>query len=355
MKRVIYVTNHTGGVGFGGREQLSLLHSEVLSEIFGSGFERIELDGVAGFSKLFGYINGVSRSSIAHVCERIRVSGARLVFLDGSNLGKLAEAIRESIRGVEIVTFFHNCEARFFLGSLRQHPSVHALAVLVANHRAERLSVRWSDKLICLNQRDSRQLERLYGRGATHIIPMAMQDRLPINLPQMPTPPSEIYALFVGGTFYANRQGIEWFVDHVAANSPIKTYVVGKGFEKWKDRLERNGNVKVIGSVDSLAPWYLGAHFVIAPIFDGSGMKTKVAEALMFGKRVVGTPEAFAGYEAVVDSVGAVCETAPQFLAAVESEAARRFVGIDGELRSHYEDRYSFRAARDQLTRILSA
>ena len=355
MKQIMYVTNQKGGAGFGGREQLSLLHSNILLELFGGGFDRVELDGVAGVGKLLGYIDGVSRSSIHDVCERIRRSGAKRVFLDGSNLGKLAQAIRQSSRDVEIVTFFHNCEARFFLGSLRQQPSLRALGVLAANHRAERLSVRSSDKLICLSLRDSRQLERWYGRGGTHIVPMAMQDQLPPNLPRVPTPPREVYALFVGGTFYANRQGIGWFVNEVAARSPVKTYVVGKGFEKWKATLERNGNVEVVGSVDSLAPWYLGAHFVIAPIFDGSGMKTKVAEALMFGKRVVGTPEAFVGYEAVVDSVGAVCETAPQFLAALETEAARPFAGIDRELRLHFESRYSFRAARDLLARILLA
>ena len=40
----------------------------------------------------------------------------------------------------------------------------------------------------------------------------------------------------------------------------------------------------VVGEVESLAQWYHDAYFVVAPIFDGSGMKTKVAEALMYGK-----------------------------------------------------------------------
>jgi glycosyltransferase involved in cell wall biosynthesis len=184
---------------------------------------------------------------------------------------------------------------------------------------------------------------------------MAMHDRLPRELQKCDRNFGEKYALFVGGTFYANVQGIAWFIEHVAVNSPIKTFVVGKGFESWKDLLERNGNVQVIGSVDSLAPWYLGAHVVIAPIFDGSGMKTKVAEALMFGKRVVGTPEAFVGYEAVIARAGVVCESPAEFLAALENESKRPFIAIDPELRAIYEERHSFEAARDQLARILAA
>jgi hypothetical protein len=46
----------------------------------------------------------------------------------------------------------------------------------------------------------------------------------------------------------------------------IKICIVGKGFERYKKELELGGKVEVIGAVDSLAEWYLKAHFVIAPI-----------------------------------------------------------------------------------------
>lgn len=361
MKKLIFVTDCLDATAVGGREQLSRLISRALAELYSDQFETIELSegmdraGSSVRARLRGHINGATCRNIASVIEMVGYLRADQVVLNGSNLGRVAEGVRAAFPAVEVSTFFHNCEARFFRGSFRRHPTLRALGVLVANYSAERLAVKYSDKLICLNRRDSQQLERTYGRIGTHILPMAMHDQLPKDFAATPIEQLERYALFVGGTFYANRQGIEWFVDQIAAKSPIKTYVVGKGFEEWKAKLERYGNVEVVGSVDSLVPWYLGAHFVIAPIFDGSGMKTKVAEALMFGKRVVGTPEAFMGYEAVVDRVGAVCETPPQFLAALESEAARLFVGVDRELRAIYEDRYSFRAAREKLARILGA
>ena len=58
---------------------------------------------------------------------------------------------------------------------------------------------------------------------------------------------------------------------------------------------------------------------VIAPIFDGSGMKTKVAEALMYGKRIIGTREAFSGYEDIAEEVGWVCNTKEEFVAALRT------------------------------------
>ena len=353
MTQLIYITNHGPGSGVGGREQISRLHSEVLRDLIGDDFASVVLDSSAGAGKLLGYIDGVSRASIESLVTQIIHSGARQVFLDGSNLGRMAEGIKQAVPQVEVLTFFHNCEARFFLGAFRKNLRPHALGVLMANYLAERLAVRHSDKLICLNERDSRQLRRLYGRGATHLSAMALQDRLP-PLPEAVTPPVVgCYALFVGGTFYANQAGIAWFAEHVAPRVSVKTYVVGRGFEQHKAQLEQHQNIEVIGAVDDLAPWYLGAQFVIAPIFDGSGMKTKVAEALMYGKRVIGTTEAFTGYEDVAHRIGSICDTSEDFVRAIAGAAGNSHAGMDRNLRLIYEQRYSLHAARGRLAAII--
>lgn len=43
-------------------------------------------------------------------------------------------------------------------------------------------------------------------------------------------------------------------------------------------------------------PYFNNAELYIAPIFDGAGMKVKVAEALSYALPVVGTSHAFEGY-----------------------------------------------------------
>lgn len=99
--------------------------------------------------------------------------------------------------------------------------------------------------------------------------------------------------------------------------------------------------------------WYLAAKVVIAPIFDGSGMKTKVAEALMYGKRVIGTTEAFSGYEEVAPRAGWVCDTKEAFLSAVREAEGLELPKVDPQLRSLYERRYSAAAALRRLSQIL--
>ncbi len=264
-------------------------------------------------------------------------------------LVRFVKAAKQRFPNVEISTFFHNVEARFFMGSLKQTKSLRALAVLIVNYLAERKAVRYSDKIICLSERDSRLLGKLYGRAATHVSPMALQDRRPTDLDVSARENREMFALFVGGVFYANRAGIGWFVKHVVPHISIKVCIVGRGFEDFKSELEREGKVNVVGSVDSLAKWYRDSHFVIAPMFDGSGMKTKVAEALMYGKKVIGTPEAFSGYEGVAERAGWICATAEDFVAAIGQAKERIVHSFDPEMRALYVEKYSYPAARSRL------
>lgn len=355
------LTNQLHASPSGGRELLCKLNHDVLKDVYGDRlvlFElpRSRLQGLKTIANAFrGHIDGLSSAVIAEVLRIIQAQNIEKILVDGSNLGAFVKASKRMYPEIQVCTFFHNVEARFFLGSLRQAGTLRALLVLMVNYLAERKSVHFSDRIICLSNRDSGLLRRLYGRSATDVSAMALRDKLPKGerFPQVPA--REKFALFVGGAFYANRAGIAWFVKHVVPQIQIKIYIVGRGFEGLKDELEREGKVEVVGSVDSLAQWYLDSHFVIAPIWDGSGMKTKVAEALMFGKKIIGTPEAFSGYEKIADRVGWICKTADEFVHAIQCEEDREYVGLNPELRYIYEERYSFLAARARLAGILGS
>ena len=342
----------------GGRELLSKLNQDILEEFFGEGYIRYELSSERSGplrtlrNALHGYVDGVDSVMIHRALYEIEREEVAKVFLDGSNLGGFAQALKQKLPGVEITTFFHNVEVRFFGGALRVYKSPRALAVLLANYFAERKAVKYSDKIICLSERDSRLLKKLYGRGATHIAPMVLEDKCPATFILSPNKPPGHFALFVGGTFYVNRAGIAWFVREVVPWIDIPVVIVGKGFETIRTELEIPGKVIVIGEVDSLSDWYRRCWFVIAPIFDGSGMKTKVAEALMYGKKVVGTPEAFSGYEDIITQVGWLCTTADEFMVAIDAATASIVDSFNPALRGIYEYRYSMTAARKRLMEI---
>lgn len=353
------VTSALAASASGGRAMLGRLNHRILRELFAERLTVVELErpvrrtGLALAGAGRGHIDGLDGVVIQSVLDRIERDGINLVFLDGSNLGALAKAIKQSAPGVTVCTFCHNVEASFFWGALKRRRSLRALAVLAVNCLAERKAVRHSDVIIALSARDSDGLKRLYGRGATHVSAIAVEEPAaalevaqPVDRPK--------YALFVGGIYYANRAGIAWFAKHVSPRIGLRTIVVGHGFETFRTDLETSGAVEVIGGVDDLSSWYRGAHVVVAPIFDGSGMKTKVAEALMFGKRIIATPEAFSGYEAVAADAGWRCATADEFVAAITEAEALDLPDFDPVLRALYDEHFSYGAARDRLARILS-
>lgn len=355
----IYVGTTPGQNGPGGRQSLSTLLHAAFGEISGDGVleYRLPRPKTGAFAAMravvAGCIDGASSETANELIALIDRHQAVRVFLDGSNLGYLARAVRRARPTVKVFVFFHNCEARFFLGAFRRRPTLRSLAVLIANWRAERMSVVAANRLVCLNERDSELLSRLYGRQGTDILPMALVDRR--SPPSNPAFEPGSRFLFVGGLFYANLDGIRWFARHVAPRLSVPTSVLGNGMERHRQELESSGGVEVVGRVEDLGPWYAAARCVIAPIFDGSGMKTKVAEALMHGKRVIGTPEAFCGYEDVAGKVGVVCRTPGEFEAALVAESRREFVACDPALRAIYLERYSFDAAKARLAAILDA
>ncbi len=358
MPKLMLVASRVDEGPAGGRALLSRLIQRCLERLLGEDLVVHELDPAASkplsrIAGMCGYIDGLTPTRLDCIIEAARAVNVERIIIDGSNRGVLAAAIRKRLPHVEILTFFHNVEGRFFWGSLKRQRSVHALGVLLANYFAERAAVRHSDRLIVLSARDSDTLARLYRRRATDILPLAMEDRYFPDSHIGELPDATPFLLFVGGAFYANQDGITWFVEHVVPKIDIRTCIVGHGMETLRSRLERAGKVEVIGPVDRLQDWYLNARAVIAPIFDGSGMKTKVAEALMFGKKIAGTSEAFSGYEDVADNAGWVCDTRDDFVSAIKSVEREPPVRFDPDVRALYEQHHSEAAVLRRLGSIL--
>lgn len=356
--KILLITNTLHAHPRGGRELLCKLNYQALLESFSDGLRVLELKkmpkiGFRGyFRALAGHIDGVDSANITRMLELIANEGIKRVFIDGSNLGELARQLRKAYPALDITVFFHNVEAVFFWDSFKEMKSFRALAVCSVNYLSERKSVLYSNRRICLSGRDSGALRQLYGTSGTDVSAIALID----NYTQQHhyEVPIAKYALFVGGLFYANLSGIRWYAKNVAPTSPILTIVVGRGLLDYKEELERYGGIEVVGEVVDVEPWYRNAQFVVAPIFGGSGMKTKVAEALMFGKRVIGTPEAFSGYEAIANRVGLTCETAPGFLDAITAMCKSEMPDFDQTLRIKYLTEFSYNAAKDRLKAIMA-
>ena len=147
--------------------------------------------------------------------------------------------------------------------------------------------------------------------------------------------------LFIGSNFGPNLSGLKWFAENVMSQLPegISLYVVGQGMKVLEEEpTYQKNNIHIIGEVEDLAPWYYHADLVVEPIFEGDGMKTKTVEAMMFGKTILGSDEAFCGYEGLNNYL---CNTADEFVNRINCYKKNGVEKFNDEIRSIYLDKYS--------------
>ena len=113
--------------------------------------------------------------------------------------------------------------------------------------------------------------------------------------------------LFVGSrTHRVNQEGLLRFVAScwpgISARLPAaRLRVVGSGgWEELREMLEKTPGVTVVGRVDEVVGEYAKAALCVVPLFEGSGTKIKVLEALAHGRPVVVASHSARGYEPLV-------------------------------------------------------
>lgn len=291
---------------------------------------------------LKGQFDGFGGRTRRLFAERVR--GKRLVFVDQSVYGFACADAKRTDPACVTAVLFHNDEYRYYrdLALRAGRPQNLLLAPVV--RRCERAALEAADLVICLSERDSRLLSADYGRGADLIMPAVVEDRR--GGPSTPQPreaSAPFTMLFVGSAFPPNVEGVRWFVREVLPSVEGRLLVVGRGFESERETIA-GPRCEVPGGVDDLRPYYEMADCVISPIFWGSGIKVKTAEAFMFGKAIVGTDEAFEGYDA--RRAGAkYANTAGEFVAALRGLRDERARGESARrARSYYEASLSYGA-----------
>lgn len=141
--------------------------------------------------------------------------------------------------------------------------------------------------------------------------------------------------LFIGGRAPHNLQGISWFLSNVwprviSEFNEAKLWVIG---EVAKLIENDQPNVELIGPVEDLSPFYRKSALCIIPLQSGSGFKTKLIEALAFGKACVSTPIGAAGVTHLKEPPVVITESINEF-----ADATITFLK-DSSVRLQYEQR----------------
>jgi len=298
------------------------------------------------FGFLQGYYVGLSVSIKNRILEK--AYGFDYVFIDASYLGILAWHLKKSGYKGKIISFFHNVEVSVMRQKARLNP-FHAWKIVSVRYN-EKMAVHHSDRIVVLTSRDKEELERIYHTNRAEIIPISLPDEyMPAEHGMTSYPP---VFLFVGDNWFPNIHGIRWFIENVLDNADIRMQIAGRNMEHLRDKFA-HPKAEFMGFVDDLPKAIAEADYFLSPVFRGGGMKVKICEALMHGKHIIATSEAFEGYEIDPMEVGARCNTAGEFITAIERlgrEPRRKF---NVKSREYYLRNYSFGATLELFRKLL--
>lgn len=258
----------------------------------------------------FGYWFGLTPWRVNKIVSTVMQYD--FLYVDRSLFGIISKKAKKAGYKGKVITFFHNVEKLYFEAKIGNRPWKR----LIVNcaFKNDLWSCEWSDRIIALNKRDSNLLFDFYGRKADVLIPVMFRDKYDrVEYPTEMTLKKPV-CFFLGAYFTANNEGIEWFVKNVFPFVNISLKIVGKNMDKLKVCDWLSPDIEVIANAVSLEEHFEAADIMILPIFKGSGMKVKTCEALMYGKNIIASDEAWEGYELDYDLSGAKCNTAEEFI-----------------------------------------
>ena len=169
--------------------------------------------------------------------------------------------------------------------------------------------------------------------------------------------------LFVGTYGHrVNREGVRHFIENcwpdIRKREPGARFrIVGSGgWNHERAALEQTHGVEVVGTVDDLQGEYAAAALCVAPLFEGSGTKIKILEALMHGRAVVAAAHSARGFEELIDngvfavtSDGAMADACAELLRRPERRSPASLRG-QRLVADRYSEESVFRSMKQALT-----
>lgn len=260
---------------------------------------------------------GLNKKNKREIVSKINVENIESVFIDSSIFGCLSYEIKTNTKA-KVFVFFHNVEYDFWKDQVRlKRNYYHSYKIILALIN-ERMAVKYADRIITLNHKDSARLFELYKRRADKEIPVAIkEEKICIDTQVQYHHPLRL--LFFGSNFPPNIEAAEILINEICPYINAKVTIAGNGMDVLREKYACTDKIQIQGFVDNISDMYNSSDLMVLPIMSGAGMKVKTAEALEYGKNILASSNALEGYD--VNGINGVikCDTAQEFIHAINN------------------------------------
>jgi len=223
-----------------------------------------------------------------------------LVIIGNSKLGFVAKDFRKNSIKTKVVTHFDNIEYdavySYYADKKGLLSKLMSWFDRIVTRRDELCSIKYSKHVFFLSQRDSYRASSIYSKNIDYSIwPVSIKPNRALTIEDSKT------IVFLGTLSYgSNLKALEWFLDHVwpKINNSVNFIIAGNNpTQELLSKIKNENGIKIYANFNDLYEIVPKSSLLIAPVFWGAGMKVKVAEALSYGLHIIGTNEAFVGYD----------------------------------------------------------
>ncbi len=269
--------------------------------------------------------------------------------------------IFDRIRSNNVYVRVHNVEYDYAGALLRsQWRLKHFVYYLLARKQEKRILTECAGA-VALTVHDVKRMTELYHipEEKISLMPICVSSQT-VLIKEKSSP---LRMLITGSLWYIqNENGIKWFLENVCSklSVPYELVIAGRNpSEGLMYEVSKRKNVTVMDSPPQMKPYFEQCDVVIAPVFEGGGMKVKVAEALSYGKPIIGTSHAFVGYESLQEFFDLLrADSAEDFVSRIQElhhMSSVQWISLQQKILTAFKNNYSFETSANNCRQALES
>lgn len=272
-------------------------------------------------------------------------------------------AVKEAKKNLKkTIVRVHNIESDYQYNIFLLQKNIHNYLRYYSFVRNEKKVIKLADKVVYLTEKDLSRSKQLYGNTINAFLnPVCIEST---DIENNINSNNGVYNILLTGSlnYGPNVDGIIWFLDNVWSvfkESYIGTiHLIIAGAHpnmQLKEKVWKNQEITIVDTPDSMKDFFLHADVYIASVFNGAGMKVKVAEALSYGVPVIGTSHAFIGYEQIKEGLY-LADTSEAFINLLRVLAAKKTTKeVKLRIKNEFDRKLSMKSSSERYRLLLNS